>query len=273
MLNVFHGAIDTAYNTEAAIAVSNYQKMKGLVVDGVLGKDTLTSLNVRQYTTIEKSMLWFKESFEQKINLKLSGTPFDLPLVIAIAFQETGYVWSRMIGKTTTEDLLLCCTGDTLDAPNRSAFPKNKAELLAYPKGDKMFEVAREALSNVGRWDATYKRLYENNPDKFCHGYGIFQYDLQFFKTNPDFFLNKEWSDIDKVIPMVVNELNAAQHRIPSLRGKTALTYNEKIYVAIAYNQGTANVNKDFKQGHKNNSSGKYYGENINDYYKIAAML
>ncbi len=26
-------------------------------------------------------------------------------------------------------------------------------------------------------------------PHKFCHGYGIFQYDLQFFLTDPDYFL------------------------------------------------------------------------------------
>ncbi|WP_305231199.1 hypothetical protein, partial [Klebsiella pneumoniae] len=82
----------------------------------------------------------------------------------------------------------------------RSAFPKDKAALLAHTDGDKMFLIAREALKNVGRWEAVYKKLYDTQPDKFCHGYGIFQYDLQFFKTNPGFFLNKEWGNIDKVI-------------------------------------------------------------------------
>jgi hypothetical protein len=271
-INLFHGNIDQNYDTETAMAVSNYQVMKGLVVDGVLGKDTLTSLKVKQYTVIEKSLIWFKQSFEVKINEKLVNTPFDLFLIMAIAYQETGYVWSRMIDKTTIDDLLMCCTGDTLDTPNRSAFPKNKAELVAYANGDKMFEIAREALKNVGRWDTTYKNLYNTKPDKFCHGYGIFQYDLQFFKTNPNFFLNKEWGDIEKLIEMAINELKAAQNRIPSFKGKTSLTNTEKIYVAIAYNKGTADITKGFKQGHKN-ESGKYYGELVNEYYIMASQL
>lgn len=271
-ISLYHGIIDDTYDTETAIAVSNYQKMKGLVVDGVLGKETLTSLQVRQYTAIEKSMVWFRQNFEEKIKQKLADTPFDLYLIMAIAFQETGYVWSRMIGKTTIDDLLMCCTGDTLDTPNRDAFPKNKASLIAHPKGDQMFLVAREALKNVGRWDATYKKLYDTKPDKFCHGYGIFQYDLQFFKTNPNFFLNKEWGNIEKLIEMAVNELKEAQNRIPSYRGKTTLTNTEKIYVAIAYNKGTANITKGFKQGHQNDE-GRYYGELVNEYYNLASQL
>lgn len=271
-LNLYHGVINDVYDEETAKAVANYQNIKGLVVDGVLGKDTLRSLQVWQYTSIEKSMLWFKENFEAKIKAKLSGTPFDLYLVMAIAYQETGYVWSKMIGKTTVDDLLMCCTGDTLDAPNRSAFPTNKAALIAHPDGDKMFLIAREALKNVGRWEAAYKKLYDTKPDKFCHGYGIFQYDLQFFKTNPGFFLNKEWGNIDKVIEMAVDELKAAQKRIPSYRGKTTLTITEQIYVAIAYNKGTADITKDFKQGYRNDA-GKYYGELVYEYYLLASAL
>lgn len=271
-INIFHGNIDQNYDTEIAMAVSNYQRIKGLVVDGVLGKDTLTTLKVKKYTTIEKSLLWFKQNFEAKINSKLINTPFDLYLIMAIAYQETGYVWSRMIDKTTVEDLLMSCTGDTLDTPSRSAFPKNKAELIGYPNGNKMFEIAREALKNVGRWDPVYKNLYNTKPDKFCHGYGIFQYDLQFFKTNPNFFLNKEWGNIEKLIEMAVNELKAAQGRIPSLKGKTSLTNTDKIYVAIAYNRGTADVTKGFKQGHKNDI-GQYYGELVNEYYGLASQL
>ncbi|GEJ44110.1 peptidoglycan-binding protein [Chryseobacterium sp. ON_d1] len=271
-LNLYHGSINEIYDSETAKAVVNYQNMKGLVVDGALGRDTLRSLKVRQYTTVEKSMIWFKQNFEMKIKEKLTGTPFDFHLIMAIAYQETGYVWSKMIGKTTLADLLMCCTGDTLDAPNRSAFPKDKAALLAHTDGDKMFLIAREALKNVGRWEAVYKKLYDTQPDKFCHGYGIFQYDLQFFKTNPGFFLNKEWGNIDKVIEMAVNELKAAQNRIPSYRGKNKLTMIEQIYVAIAYNKGTADVTKDFKQGYRNDA-GKYYGEMIYEYYLLSAAL
>ncbi|MCP2027397.1 hypothetical protein L1276_002554 [Flavobacterium sp. HSC-32F16] len=271
-LKIYHGNFDQSYDKETSIAVSNYQALKGLVVDGVLGKNTLTSLKVKQYTQIEKSLIWFKQNFENKIWEKINNTPFDLFLLMAIAYQETGFVWSRMIDKTTVDDLLMSCTGDTLDFPNRKAFPKDKTELLAHPNGDKMFQIARKALKNIGRWDSVYNTIYETKPDKFCHGYGIFQYDLQFFKSNPNFFLSEGWGNMDKLIELAVSELHAAQSRIPSLKGKSTLSANEKIYVAIAYNKGTADVTKDFKQGHKN-SEGKYYGELVNDYYRLASQL
>ena len=34
-------------------------------------------------------------------------------------------------------------------------------------------------------------------PNKFCHGFGVFQYDLQFFKTNPQFFLQQKYGDLE----------------------------------------------------------------------------
>lgn len=272
-LNIYHGTDDDIYDTEAAIAVSNYQKMKGLVADGVLGKDTLTSLNVTKYTTTEKNMLWFKETFEAKITPKLVNTPFDLALLMAIAYQETGYMWGRMIGKITLEDLLMCCTGDTIGSPGRKAFPRDRAQLEAHPNGDKMFAIARKALKNAGRFSATYDMEYKTKPDKFCRGYSLYQYDLQYFEENPGFFLNEEWGDADKVTDMAIGELKKSQRRIKSLKGKTSLSYREKVYVAIAYNQGGADVNMDFKQGHYNKSSKKYYGESLNDYYLIALGL
>ncbi|MDR6563559.1 MULTISPECIES: peptidoglycan-binding domain-containing protein [unclassified Arcicella] len=46
-INLYHGDIDEFYNEEIAKAVSNYQKIKGLVVDGILGKETLSSLKIK----------------------------------------------------------------------------------------------------------------------------------------------------------------------------------------------------------------------------------
>lgn len=269
-LGMYGGPINEEYDTDMAQAVSNYQKANGLTIDGIMGKETIKALKLRAYTSVEKHIAWFKESMGPKVSEAVKNTPFDLDLLAAIAYQETGYVWSRMIGKIPLNEILMNCVGDTIDSPKRSAFPKNKAALLAAPNGDKMFTVARDALKRIGEWDATYKSIFNKKPDKFCHGYGMFQYDLQFFKTNPDYFLTKGWGDVDKIIALAVQELKAAQKRIPSLKGKQSLTYKEKIFVAIAYNKGTADVNGSFKQGHKNTSDGSFYGENIDKYYSIA---
>lgn len=217
------------------------------------------------------AMQWFKDTFRAKIDPALVGTPFNLSLITAMAVQETGYIWRGLYKTMTPEAILKVCVGDTLDTPNRSAFPKNKAELLAHPKGDQMFKIARQALLDVAPHNKDFKKIAETKPNKFCHGFGILQYDIQFFKTDPDFFLQKKWENFDNVILHGVGELSAAQKRI-KLHKKPALTDDELIHVAIAYNRGTYNPAKGLKQGFKD-SDGKFYGEMINEFYLTAKTV
>ena len=51
-----------------------------------------------------------------------------------------------------------------------------------------MFRIAHEALVSMAEHVPGYGKVAKL-PHKFCHGYGIFQYDLQFFLTDPDYFL------------------------------------------------------------------------------------
>ena len=95
-------------------------------------------------------MRWFKENFHTPIEATIAGTPFTLDLLVAIACQETGHIWSVLRKKPLMLDQILAlCVGDTLDAPNRSAFPKTKAALLAQPRGAEMFRIARKALEDM----------------------------------------------------------------------------------------------------------------------------
>ena len=212
---------------------------------------------------------WFKQQFGQKVTAALAGTPYNLDLVTAISFQETGYIWAGLIATKTPAEVLALCVGDTLDAPSRSAFPKTKADLLSAPQGAAMFAIARQALIDLAAVNASYKASAKK-PDKFCHGYGIMQYDIQFFKDNPSFFLQKKWTNFADVIAMGVKELEAARTRI-KYHHKPTLTDAELIHVAIAYNRGTYDPKKGLKQGYKDNS-GKYYGEYIDEYYKLAKL-
>jgi hypothetical protein len=125
---------------------------------------------------------WFKQSFADKIADGLAGTVFDTDMLVAVACQETGELWSAMRRRNLTPDGIaaLCC-GDTLDADRgRSAFPKTKAELVAHPGGEGMFAIARKALLDMAEHIPAYA-FARNRPNKFCHGFGVFQYDLQFF--------------------------------------------------------------------------------------------
>ncbi|HET6723360.1 MAG TPA: hypothetical protein VFH07_11440, partial [Chitinophagaceae bacterium] len=110
-----------------------------------------------------------------------------------------------------------------------------------------------------------------NNPNKFCHGFGIFQYDLQHFKNDPEYFLQKKWADPKNSFLLCIKELFEAKAR-QGWKSKITLNDNEKIFVAIAYNRGKADLSRGFKQGHQS-ADGRFYGENIFDYFSIAKSV
>jgi len=219
---------------------------------------------------LKDSIKWFKKTFHAELEAAVQGTPYCVDLLAAVAYQETGYIWSSQIKKLSVPELLKICVGDTLDYPKRRAFPKNKAALVAVPRGKDMFKVAREALELVGEHNTTFGRVAKKYPSKFCRGFGIFQYDLQFFKEDPEYFLQKKWHVFDVCVNHCVQELRAAQRR-QGWSSKTELSDYQKAIVAIAYNRGRAKLSLGLKQGYK--SGGKHYGENIASYLKIAQSI
>src|SRR6266487_1087196 len=221
--------------------------------------------------TTKDAIEWFKHTFGQEIESVIGGTPFGLDLIVAIACQETGYLWRKLIGTLEPGEILKLCVGDTFDAPNRDAFPRTKAELTNFTRGQETFEIAREALEAIARYDDTYAKVARNNPNKFCHGFGLFQYDIQFFKADPEFFLERNWYDLKECTTKFVLELKEAMRR-QGWAGKTTLSDTEKVYVAIAYNHGSANLKQGFKQGFKSDD-GRYYGESVFEYLRIAQTI
>ncbi len=218
----------------------------------------------------KSAIRWFKTAFHEKLADAVENTPFDIDLLCAIAYQETGYVWRKYTSSHSVEEILTICVGDTIDYPRRKAFPRSREALEEYePKGKQMFKIARKALLHVARYEAGYQGVAKK-PHKFCRGYGIFQYDLQFFKEDPDYFLEKKWENFDECLAKCIEELVAAKRR-QGWSSKTTLTRDEKIHVAIAYNRGKSNVGKGFKQGYY--SGGKYYGEWVDSYYETSGTI
>lgn len=215
--------------------------------------------------TAKENIEWFKTTFNDEIINFIKETPYSIHLISAIAYQETGYIWSKMVNQTSLNELLETCVGDTLD--RNKTFPRNRDDLLAVNDGQKMYLIAREALQKVAMWVDGYKSV-ANNPLKFCKGFGIFQYDLQFFLNNPSFFLEKKWTNFNECIYLLIDELVSAQNRIPSLKNKSNLSDIEQIYTAIAYNSGGFDSNLGLKQGYKTDEL--YYGELIQIYYNVS---
>jgi len=219
---------------------------------------------------------WFKTHYFSDLQTVTAGTPFTVDLIVAIAYQETGYIWSALLGKGLSEEKVLeLCVSDTIDGDSarpRKAFPRRKGDLLAVPNGDKMYAIARQSLIDMSAYIPGFSKLAKN-PDKFCHGYGIFQYDLQFFKEDPQFFLQRKWATIAGCVAKVLGELRTQMAAL-GWKSRTELSDTERVYLAIAYNTGARNTNLrgSFKQGYKSDD-GRYYGENIFEFMRLAQTI
>ncbi|WP_077145844.1 hypothetical protein [Sphingopyxis sp. KK2] len=228
--------------------------------------------------SISQDMAWFKGNFGTRVLDAVKGTPFTLDLIAAIAYQETGKeIWGPLSRRgLPVEEILKLCTGDTLDFPKRSsAWPKDRAQLESHPKGTQMFAIARAALEAMAKKVTAYQPVLSNK-NKFCHGYGIFQYDIQFFKSvDPDYFLNRDYEVFEKSLGKCLSELKVKKTRI-GLDGRPILSDAELCAVAIAYNTGGYDPAKGLKQGHAvklADGSKKYYGQFIAEYIKAARAV
>lgn len=210
---------------------------------------------------------WFKATFHAQIEQAIAGTAFSLDLIAAIAAQETGHIWATLRDKVPLPELLEICVGDTLDADKgRAAFPRTKADLLAAHRGADMFKIAHDALVQMASRVPSFAGV-ARRADKFCHGYGVFQYDLQFFKVDPDYFLERRWRTFEASLGKCLQELRAAARRV-GVANQSTLTDLEQVHVAIAYNAGSFKPLKGLKQGHFDGT--QFYGEKIFDFMRLS---
>ncbi len=220
-------------------------------------------------------ILWFKQQFSADIDRALVGTPFDLDMLTALACQETGEIWPNLPRKGMSRaDILTLCVGDVIDGngvKGRSAFPINRAQLLTHPKGQAMFDIARKALVDM----AVHIKGYQSSaakPHKFCRGFGLFQYDLQFFKnTDPDYFLLKKYEKLDATLGKCLGELKNKLQKF-EFKDKAKLSDLEFAFLAIAYNTGRFKPQLGLKQGFKP-SGGKFYGEQVFEFIRMSRTV
>ena len=219
-----------------------------------------------------EAIRWFKSEFAEDIEGAVTGTPFDLDMITAIACQETGHIWSTLHKKPglSTQKIVALCVGDTLDADKgRKAFPQTKADLIAKPKGQQMFDIARKALEEMAAQVPGFTGAVRK-PDKFCHGYGVFQRDLQFFLDDPDYFLERRYEQFGESLEQCLGELKKGLRKL-GFQGRTSLTDFEFACVAIAYNTGGFKPSKGLKQGHFNGQ--RFYGEEVFDFVRLSRTV
>jgi hypothetical protein len=214
---------------------------------------------------------WFHREFRDQVRQATRATPFTPELVASIAVKEVGYLISRMRADgLSTDHILVRCVGDTKER-RPGKFPSNRADLESVPDGRRMFEAARRALELVKPYSGGSDRAFRN-PDKFCRGYGIFQYDLQFFRRDKEFFLNQGWSDFSACLERFIRELYEAMARIDWERTRE-LTEADEVGVGIAYNAGRYYPARGLAQGNLNRSTQRYYGQELAELVAAARGL
>ncbi len=217
------------------------------------------------------ALRWFKETFGAQLQAAVAPTPFSVDLLVAVAAQETGFIWVRNRNRLPLERLLEICAGDTLDEnKGRKAFPRTHAQLLEQPRGDEMLAIGHAALVALSQHVPGYTAVAAN-PHKFCHGYGLFQYDLQFFLVDPDYFLERRWRTFSATLGKCLDELGAAARRLGLAHGHK-LSDADSVAVAIAYNTGRFIPKRGLKQGYQSDD-GRFYGENINDFLRMSKTV
>lgn len=217
-------------------------------------------------------MKWFKQQFSAQITPALAGTPFDVDMLVAIASQETGEVWPILRKKgLPIARILALCVGDTIDqSGGRDAFPRTKAQLVAAPNGQAMFDIARQALVDMAAFIPSYRRAAAL-PNKFCHGFGMFQRDIQFFKDDPNYFLQRRYENFADALSQCLDELRKGLKKL-GLQSRTHISDTEFAHVAIVYNTGHFDPARGLQQGFQDDS-GKFYGELIFDFVTLSRTV
>ncbi len=217
---------------------------------------------------------WFKQNFQARILPALVGTPLTIDFIVAVACQETGFIWSKLRRDgLPVARILELCVGDVIDAradgSGRRAFPKHRAALIAHAQGAAMFAIARQALEDMAAHVPGYNSAVANS-DKFCRGYGLFQRDLQFFSDDPQYFLQRRYVRFDDTLAMCIGELKRGLRTL-GFQQRTRLSDEELAHVAIAYNTGGFRPSKGLKQGHFNGH--KFYGEQVFEFIRLSKTV
>lgn len=211
-------------------------------------------------------MAWFKQNFHARMAQAVQGTPLTTDFLTALASQETGEVWPVLRKKLQDVDRILAlCVGDTLDG--RSAFPTSRAELLAAPRGQAMFDMARQALVDMAKFIKGYEAV-ARQPHKYCHAFGVFQVDIQHFRKDPGYFLDRTWASFDGTLDRAMGVLRSALKQ-RGFEGRTALSDLELASVGIVYNTGRFNAAAGLEQGFRP-PGGKHYGQALFDLIRLA---
>jgi len=184
---------------------------------------------------------WLNKNFHKELVKATKDTPFSISLLSAIVAQESGYylVKNHTMDYETNiilKNCILDATGDIHGT--RKAFPINTL-IFKSVYGNKL---TNELIKESNR--AKKFRHITSSSNYVYAGYGLFQYDLQYIKTDEKFFRNKEWYIFENIVEKVIKELSQKYKENKRNMRKTIISYNGSGKKAINYAKNVFFYNK-----------------------------
>lgn len=134
---------------------------------------------------------WLFCNFGLLIEQVVQGMLVDVNFVVVIVCKEMVNVWLSWIDWFGFVEVLVCCvfdgSGDVFGILC-SVFLCNVVEFCVVV-GDVLIDVLIEEVNEICKLCGYGLQCW------FYKGYGLFQYDLQYFKIDFDFFCNCQWGD------------------------------------------------------------------------------
>lgn len=210
---VVGSSTDLEFSAEAGAALAEERGPDPLAGEGppqlqraVLGPDqeaVSSDLPIGRSQAL-KVARWLKTNFGSKLSAATQGSPFSVDHVCAIVCQETAYFWVSLIDELAPQTIIERCVLDASgDYPGttRSAFPVNTTAFRArYGDGFTRLLIDEANKTRALRGYAPKQWVYK--------GYGLFQYDLQYVKSDEAFFQSKQWYDFGTCLLKAMGELN-----------------------------------------------------------------
>jgi hypothetical protein len=173
---------------------------------------------------------WMKSNFGDALRAATRDTPFSVDLMCGIVCQETAYAWLSFKNKIPVAEVLARCVLDASgDAPGhpRTARPRNTAEFRSR-YGDAFADMLIAEANKT-------RKLRGMGPKKWVYkGYGLFQYDLQYVKTDQGFFKNRKWGTFDICLEKALGELKT-KYKIDKDLWSAVRRYNGSGPKAVEY--------------------------------------
>jgi hypothetical protein len=177
----------------------------------------------------QRAAAWLKRNFGGAMTVATAGTPFSADLLCAMACQETAYTWLLWLDRDVATILRGCVLDPSGDQPgtSRGPFPSSGAVFRA-EYGDEFADL----LIAEGNF---MRELRGWTPREWVYkGYGIFQYDLQYVRTDEAFFRERQWREFEPCLSKALSELRTKHVGSPDL-WTTVRRYNGSGPRAVQY--------------------------------------